>query len=120
MVYGAYTRSVERTKLLSYSGIGERARAVVGLLLQRAQRDKTAVHFTEGLDWIYRAGRGARSDDMCIFAPVSDEYRLATELYENNLSACFLVRVAGRQLLIGGHAHRRRCSFYSKQRVPAK
>jgi hypothetical protein len=113
-------RSVERTKLLSYSGIGERARAVVGLLLQRAQRDKTAVHFTEGLDWIYRAGRGARSDDMCIFAPVSDEYRLATELYENNLSACFLVRVAGRQLLIGGHAHRRRCSFYSKQRVPAK
>jgi Metallo-beta-lactamase superfamily len=104
-------RSVRRRKVFGYSGVPETARVVVGLLLQRAQRDKTVVYFPQGLEWMYRAGRGARSDEMCIFAPVSDEYRLAKDLHENNLSACFLVRVAGRQLLIGGHAHRRRWQF---------
>lgn len=104
-------RSVRRRKVFGYSGVPETARVVVGLLLQRAQRDKTVVYFTQGLEWMYRAGRGARSDEMCIFAPVSDEYHLAKDLHENNLSACFLVRVAGRQLLIGGHAHRRRWQF---------
>jgi hypothetical protein len=110
--HSVLARPVERRRLwLGYKGLGETARAVVSLLLQRAQRDKTVVYFSEGLQWMYRAGRDARSDDMCIFAPVSDEYHLATELYEHNLSACFLVRVAGRQLLIGGHAHTRRWQF---------
>ena len=104
-------RSVRRRKVFGYSGVPETARVVVSLLLQRAQRDKTVVYFAQGLEWMYRAGRGARSDDMCIFAPVSDEYHLAKDLNENNLSACFLVRLAGRQLLIGGHAHRRRWQF---------
>jgi hypothetical protein len=103
-------RARRRKMSLGFAGMSDTARAVVGLLIQRMQRDKTHLYYTRGLQWMYRAGRGARSDDMCIFAPESDEYLLPTNT-ENDLSACFLVRVAGRQLLIGGHAHTRRWRF---------
>ena len=100
----------QRREMFLFAGMDHTARTVVDLLIQRMQRDKTHLYYTTGLQWMYRAGRGARSDDMCIFAPESDEY-LSRPNTEHDLSACFLVRVAGRQLLIGGHAHRRRWRF---------
>lgn len=83
--------------------IGATARQAVDQLLERARRERTQVRFAPGLQWIHRAGRRADADFICGFAPSVEEYQFAADTF-NSLSAAYLVRIAGRQLLLGGHA----------------
>lgn len=85
------------------------ATQVVDQLIERAQRETTVVRYNSGLQWIHRADRRTHSDFVCGFAPSVEEYEHARGADEiNNLSAAYLVRIAGRQLLLGGHALERR------------
>jgi glyoxylase-like metal-dependent hydrolase (beta-lactamase superfamily II) len=84
-------------------GLGHSAQLVVRQLLDR-KSEESAVHFGTGLEWIHRPDGETNADFVCAFEPLPDEYHLGREDDFNNLSATFLVRVAGQNLLLGGHA----------------
>jgi hypothetical protein len=85
-------------------GLGHSAELVVRQLLDRTRVEESAVHFGTGLEWIYRPHDEANADFVCAFEPLPEEYHLSRGDDFNNLSATFLVRVAGQSLLLGGHA----------------
>jgi hypothetical protein len=101
----AIAHKLQKQKL----GPGPTAGLVVGQLLDRARIQGSTVHYGAGLEWMYRTDRGPDSDFACAFAPSPEEYLLHQDGdMMNNLSATFLVRVAGRNTLLGGHAFVRR------------
>lgn len=95
--------------LLGRPLIGPGGKRLVDELRQRARRDKTTVRFCAGLQRIHASGRDSDSDSFYGFFPEVAEYRNVKDMHD--LSSVFLVRVAGRQLLIGGHALMRRWQY---------